>query len=215
MADFYALNGQCWPTVDAGKPCTGWGQCVPNAQCSTDRGGTCDCSEDFYQNRTRCLERNRVGDRCDVASQCVKFAVCQVENGSLCQCDANHVEKNGRCEVPPDDGTTEEGASETGSNIVLIVAIVVGLLLFLLTLTCCLFFLCARRRKKNKKNREDVGSFTDSALSDSTSSSRIPKPYANYAVPFYYPATRSVSSLPFSDMPIYMQDLTLADTEEI
>lgn len=74
--------------------------------------------------------------------------------------------------------------------------------------------LCCFLVFRNKKNREDVGSFTDSALSDSTSSSRIPKPYANYAVPFYYPATRSVSSLPFSDMPIYMQDLTLADTEE-
>ena len=54
---------------------------------------------------------------------------------------------------------------------------------------------------------------TGSTLSNSLSS-KIPKPYVNYAVPFYYPASPSVRSIPFSDMPIYMRDLGLSDVDE-
>lgn len=69
----------------------------------------------------------------------------------------------------------------------------------------------ASRRKK--KQRDDASSMTGSTLSNSLSS-KIPKPYVNYAVPFYYPASPSVRSIPFSDMPVYMRDLGLSDVEE-
>ena len=54
---------------------------------------------------------------------------------------------------------------------------------------------------------------TGSTLSNSLSG-KIPKPYVNYAVPFYYPASPSLRSAPFSDLPIYMRDLGLSDLDE-
>lgn len=44
---------------DSGKPCTGFGQCVDNAECSSEVNATCKCKAGFYDAWGKCY--NEIG----------------------------------------------------------------------------------------------------------------------------------------------------------
>lgn len=43
--------------VQAGEPCSGPNQCVPQAHCTANVSGLCICDSDFYNEKGKCHER--------------------------------------------------------------------------------------------------------------------------------------------------------------
>ena len=55
MDGYFADGTECELIKNAEESCTGIGQCVENSECSSSRGGRCDCNPGFYPESGRCL----------------------------------------------------------------------------------------------------------------------------------------------------------------
>ena len=76
--------------------CTGPGQCVDHAECSSATGGTCKCDSDYYSSQGQCQERVQVPQPCKESRQCVTNANCSPTK-NICLCDTGYYNENGRC----------------------------------------------------------------------------------------------------------------------
>nr|KAG5702622.1 hypothetical protein BaRGS_028008 [Batillaria attramentaria] len=195
-----------------GQPCTGLGQCVLNAECTTNDGGLCDCALGYFNYGGTCREVLPAGDPCTGFGQCVTNAECSTDTGGTCDCNALFYEHNGTCN-PKGNVSLEfrQTSRALRSASVWITPNAPSTRTRSADVTKASMRMEGGAGKWKRKAKDDTSSVTDSTMSNSFSS-KIPKPYVNYAVPFYYPAAPSVRS--FSDMPIYMRDLGLSDVEE-
>ncbi|CAL1537217.1 unnamed protein product, partial [Lymnaea stagnalis] len=82
---FYTNGTKCHPSKGPGKPCTGLGQCVHNAECQTPYGGVCLCFETHYSDGNSCPQKKPPMEPCTQDHQCVFNSSCdKVED--VCRC---------------------------------------------------------------------------------------------------------------------------------
>ena len=81
---------------DAETNCTGPGQCVDHAECSSPTGGTCECHSDYYSSNGLCEERVQVPQPCKESRQCVANANCSPAK-NMCLCNDGFYNDNGKC----------------------------------------------------------------------------------------------------------------------
>ena len=71
----------------SGKQCSGYGQCVERAECSSDTYGLCVCERGYFNKNGRCASLAQPGSPCTGKEQCVpnticfKTCICQVTMG--------------------------------------------------------------------------------------------------------------------------------------
>ena len=60
----------------SGKQCSGYGQCVERAECSSDTYGLCVCERGYFNKNGRCASLAQPGSPCTGKEQCVPNTIC-------------------------------------------------------------------------------------------------------------------------------------------